>query len=77
MLSPCPKCDKGSKCGCAACVERNGFDEETGTFDETGNLIICPHCKVASHVDTWLDAEAKEMKNNGTWSVAPNESLNK
>jgi NMD protein affecting ribosome stability and mRNA decay len=62
MTSPCPNCGKQSKCGCKSCIERNGFDAETETFDETGELIICPFCKVASHPDHWLDTEVAEMK---------------
>ena len=62
MTSPCPNCGKQSKCGCKYCVERNGFDAETETFDETGELIICPYCKVASHPDHWLDAEMKQIR---------------
>jgi hypothetical protein len=57
MTSPCPNCKKESKCGCKSCIERNGFDEETETFDETGELIICPFCKVGSSENAWLDAE--------------------
>jgi hypothetical protein len=60
--SPCPRCKKHSKCGCGACIKRNGFDEHTATFDESGELKICPHCKQGSSPDAWLDAEWQEMK---------------
>lgn len=67
MSSPCPNCLKMVKCGCNSCIERNGRDEFTSTFDEDTDSEICPFCGVSSHVDAWLDAEAKEIEERKEW----------
>ena len=58
----CPNCKKRAKCGCKSCVERNGFDEETTTFDDENDLIIYPFCNEGSSPDAWMDAEFEAMK---------------
>lgn len=58
MQSPCPKCNKLTRCGCKSCRARKDTPDMT-TFDKTGELIICPFCNKASTPGDWEDAELK------------------
>ena len=52
MLSPCPKCNKLTSCGCKSCRARGETPDMT-TFDKTGELMICPFCNEASTSGEW------------------------
>ncbi len=76
MLSPCPKCNKSTSCGCKSCRARGETPDMT-TFDKTGELIICPFCNKASTPCEWEDAEYKyhEQKTSRINSDSGNVSI--